>query len=248
MKTFVAYYRVSTKEQFDSHLGLDAQKESVERHVKSIDGKIIESYSDAISGGFKEKVVGNVSIESLLKKRPKLIAAIEMCEKTGATLICKESGRISRHPLLIELLINRKVDFICSDSPHDTTFIIRLKTSLNAEELVKVSERTKAALAQRKKQLAEKGSFISKAGKKCVSLGTKVQKFTDGTVAKMGREIWMEMARNNKNNIRAAAVIKLKTKEGFTLHKIADYLNEYQFKSPKGGKFYPQTVSRLMAI
>ena len=37
-KQFVAYYRVSTKKQGKSGLGLDSQKEIVENYLQSIDG------------------------------------------------------------------------------------------------------------------------------------------------------------------------------------------------------------------
>lgn len=44
MKNYIAYYRVSRKEQGISGLGLSAQKSSVEKYVTSQDGIILKDF------------------------------------------------------------------------------------------------------------------------------------------------------------------------------------------------------------
>ena len=172
MKQYVALTRVSTEKQKDTRLGLDSQSEAINAYVKSTSGTIIASFEEVVSGNYKEKIVGDISLQKLLSPRPEFLKAVELCKKTGATLIAKESSRISRSPLVIEFLINSGIDFIAADNPNDNALMIRIKSAVNAEELKRISERTSAALQQRKKQLSENGSFISKSGKLCLKLGT----------------------------------------------------------------------------
>jgi DNA invertase Pin-like site-specific DNA recombinase len=66
----VCYYRVSTDKQGKSGLGLDAQKESVQRFAKSNRLKILDEYTEVESGRNN--------------KRPVLLQAIERCKEKQA--------------------------------------------------------------------------------------------------------------------------------------------------------------------
>ena len=55
-KQFVAYYRVSTKKQGKSGLGLDSQKEIVENYLQSIDGTVIEDFVEVESGKRSDRI------------------------------------------------------------------------------------------------------------------------------------------------------------------------------------------------
>jgi hypothetical protein len=48
--TFVGYYRVSTVRQGQSGLGLDAQREAVERYLKGVGGALAISFLEVESG------------------------------------------------------------------------------------------------------------------------------------------------------------------------------------------------------
>ena len=69
---YVAYYRVSTKRQGKSGLGLLAQREAVERFIAP---ELIEKEFTEIETGTNKKY------------RPILNEAIELCQKHNATLI-----------------------------------------------------------------------------------------------------------------------------------------------------------------
>lgn len=149
MKKYIAYYRCSTEKQNISHLGLEAQKASVENYVTISGGEIICDFTEIETAGNKDKIsVGQqISIESLLRKRPLLLEAIKKAEAENAILVVKESSRLTRYSLLMEFLLKGEIKFECADAPGDTPFIVKLKTSLAEEELLRISERTKAALA-----------------------------------------------------------------------------------------------------
>lgn len=237
MKKFIALYRVSTENQAEHRIGLDSQQQVVTNYVKSVGGELIDSYEEVISGGYKEPITGNVSLESLLRKRPSLLEAINRCKAEGAILIAKEASRITRSPLVMEFLINSNIKFMSADSPEDGTMILRLKTVINAEELIKVSERTKAALAERKRQLKAVGFFISKTGNIVTSLGNNnIQGYNS-----LPRPL-----RVNKEMKKLSGYVKFLRERGMKLIEIAYMLNEDGYKTPHDKGFDESTVHRLI--
>lgn len=131
---YIAYYRVSTKRQGDSGLGLDAQRASVQNYSKDI---------------YKEYV----EIESGRKaSRPRLKEAIEECKRTGNTLLVAKLDRLARNVHFVSMLMESKVPFKCVDMPEADNFTIHIFAALAEREARLISERTKAALAEKKKQ------------------------------------------------------------------------------------------------
>ncbi len=79
---YVIYYRVSTKRQGDSGLGLDAQRAYVDHFYQ---GKpIINEFTDVQSG----KNVFN---------RPELMKALALCKEKRAVLVVAKIDRLSRN-------------------------------------------------------------------------------------------------------------------------------------------------------
>ena len=77
---YVAYLRVSTQKQGYSGLGLEAQREIIQKYLRD-----------------KTPVVEFVEIESGRKKdRPKLKEALSLCRKTEATLIVAKLDRLAK--------------------------------------------------------------------------------------------------------------------------------------------------------
>ena len=174
MANYILYYRVSTTKQGSEGLGIASQKQSVGNYATQVGATVIGEFTEVESGKTIERISvnSNVSINTLINNRPQLQAAIKLAKEQNATIIVKESSRLSRSSLFISFLIDAGVKFVCADSPQDSEMIIKLKTILAEDEIKKISERTSAALQQRKKQLSENGSFISKSGKLCLKLGT----------------------------------------------------------------------------
>lgn len=238
MANFVNYYRVSTKAQQSTHLGLDAQKASINRYVESVNGNVVAEFEEVESGKSKEKISihHKLSIESLLSNRPKLLEAIKYCNINNATLLVKEPERLSRHSLLIDFLINSGVSFICTDCPNDSALIIRIKVAIGEDFLRQVSERTSLALQERKKQIKENGFFISKIGVKHTKLGNdNLPKIK--TATKFPSPVYT----------KAFGYAKSLHNNGLPIADIASILAKEGYSSPSGKPFAPYNVYRMFS-
>jgi len=140
---YVVYYRVSTKRQGDSGLGLDAQR-SIVSHYHS-DKRIISEFTDVASG-------------KSTAKRPELEKAIQLCVKRGAWLIVAKHDRLSRKledALSIYDRLNERL--ILCDIPNPDRFTLSIFFAIAEREREIISIRTKDALREKKKQGAKLG-------------------------------------------------------------------------------------------
>jgi DNA invertase Pin-like site-specific DNA recombinase len=126
---YVAYYRVSTRAQGDSGLGLEAQKSAVANFVK---GSIVAEYTEIESGKNNQRV--------------QLAAAIDRSKKEGAVLVIAKLDRLSRNASFIFTLRDSGVQFQCVDMPDANTLTIGIFATLAQHERELISSRTKAAL------------------------------------------------------------------------------------------------------
>lgn len=214
MNNYIAYYRVSTKRQC---LGLDAQRNTVTNYINSINGNLINSYSEKESGKNNNRV--------------ELFKAIEECKKTGATLVIAKLDRLSRNVSFIFALKDSNVNFYCCDLPECNTLTLGIFSTIAQNERELISQRTKLAL-QAKKMMGYK-------------LGNPNATFTNDMRLK-AVEVLKEKAQNNSNNKRASVVINSLYKEGKSLREIATYLNNNEFRTSKGSLFTACSVSRLI--
>lgn len=131
MKTYIAYYRVSTKQQGQSGLGLEAQKAIVQGFIRP-DDVILSEYIEVESGKRDD--------------RPELVKAIRQATETGATLLIAKLDRLSRNAAFIFALRDSKVDFQACDLPDANTLTIGIFATIAQHERELISQRTKAAL------------------------------------------------------------------------------------------------------
>lgn len=135
---YVAYYRVSTKRQGQSGLGLDAQKEIVKVALagKSCKVKVIAEITEIESGRNKE--------------RKGIANAIALCKQKKATLIVAKLDRLARDVNFIFTLKDSGIAFVACDIPDFNTLTLGIFASFAQYEAERISNRIKDALAAKK--------------------------------------------------------------------------------------------------
>lgn len=214
-KKYIAYYRVSSKQQGISGLGLEAQKNLVYTFLKGI--KPIDEFTDIESGTSK----GN--------DRKGLKEALKRCKEHNAILIIAKLDRLSRNVSFISKLMESEVEFIATDMPQANKFTIHIFSALAEQEAQFISERTQVALQEAKKKGKKLGSpqnLTREARKK-------------GTLSRMKKAL------ENENNRRATAMIVSMKKDNLSYRKIAENLNESGFVTSTGKKFSSSQVFTL---
>jgi DNA invertase Pin-like site-specific DNA recombinase len=136
MTDFCGYLRVSTGRQQASGLGIDAQREAVERHVLQTNGNLLEVFVEVESGS--------------VSARPKLTQALGLCRRKRATLIIARLDRLSRSLSFIAQLLDAGVDIRCADMPEANRVTLQLLAIFAEHERTVIRERTRAALAAAK--------------------------------------------------------------------------------------------------
>ena len=133
---FVAYYRVSTQRQGASGLGIEAQQQTVARFL-------IERGRTAVAEFFEVETGKGANA---LEKRPQLRLALDLCKKTGATLLIAKLDRLARNVHFVSGLIETGVEFVAADMPHANKVMIQMHAVMSEWERDQISERTCAAL------------------------------------------------------------------------------------------------------
>ena len=130
---FVSYYRVSTKQQGLDGYGIQAQKDAVERYLKTLDFELTGSFEEVESGGKND--------------REQLQRAIKLAKSQKAILVIAKLDRLSRNAAFLLQLQDAGIDFICCDMPHADKFSVGILALLAQKERELISQRTKAGLA-----------------------------------------------------------------------------------------------------
>lgn len=214
---YVAYYRVSTKKQGDSGLGLEAQRTYIEHFYQ---GKnIIAEFTDIRSG--KE-----------VTDRPELQKALTLCRQRKATLVVAKVDRLSRNTeqaLMIYRGLEERLE--SCDIPNLDKFSLTLFMAIADRERVLTSIRTKVALIQKVKRSGQ------------WRMGS--QAFRSGEASQTGTAVIRQKARQNTNSRQATALISRLWAEGHNYTQIAEQLNQDGFRAPRGGRFGAIQVKRL---
>ena len=216
---FVSYYRVSTERQGQSGLGLEAQKEAVNRWLGTNQHELVSEH---------------VKIESgRCDIRPELAAAIKDAKKAGATLVIAKLDRLARDIYTISRLMRSGVKFVAVDNPHANELTVHLLAVMAEHEAKQISERTKAALKAAKARGVKLGAANPLIAAKVVP---SLQKARGGQIQRADQraaEILPII-----DGIRAVGIT--------TLDGIADALNKRGVATARGGQWYPSTVRRIL--
>lgn len=150
MAKAIGYSRVSTADQANSGLGLEAQRERIEAAAERSGLQLVEVFTDA-----------GVSGSASLEERPGLFSALEQLGRGDILLVAKRD-RIARDPILaamIERTAQRKGARVVSaagegtDNDDPASILMRRMVDAFAEyERLLIAARTKAALAAKKRR------------------------------------------------------------------------------------------------
>ena len=156
MQHFVTYSRVSTKEQGQSGLGLDAQRRDIALFLSAYAEtpfEVVAEFTDILSGADDA--------------RPELNKALDLCRKMGATLLVSKLDRLSRRVSFIATLMeDKRVSFRVASMPKADKLQLHLYAMLAEQERDFISLRTKAALAEAKARGTALGGLRDKTGKR----------------------------------------------------------------------------------
>jgi len=222
----IAYYRVSTKQQGQSGLGLDAQRTAVEAFAKAAGHPIQSEYTEVESGK--------------LADRPKLAAAIAHARRAKAKLVIAKLDRLARNVAFLSALMDSGCDFTACDNPNANRLTIHILAAVAEDEARRISERTKAALAAAKARGTALGSdrpghWIGREGARLAGLAK-------------GREIAAVVKRLNAMAAVADLVPTMNEMraKGASFAVIADRLNAEGQQTRRGSQWTPMAVKRVL--
>ena len=129
----VGLYRVSTAEQGQSGLGLEAQQASVRAFVAAQGWMLVAEFSDIASGKDDH--------------RPGFQAALTRCRQLGAVLAAARLDRITRRAHMLSQLLEDGFSIRAADMPGADDLMMRIYAAMAQKERELISERTRAALA-----------------------------------------------------------------------------------------------------
>jgi DNA invertase Pin-like site-specific DNA recombinase len=143
MKPAIAYVRVSTKGQGRSGLGLEAQRDALDRFAKAEGFHVMETFQETETGKGADALV----------RRPRLAAALKAATKLAAPVLVAKLDRLSRDVHFISGLMRHRTPFIVAELGADTDpFMLHIYAALAEKERRLISERTKAGLAAAKRR------------------------------------------------------------------------------------------------
>jgi DNA invertase Pin-like site-specific DNA recombinase len=223
----VAYYRVSTKRQGESGLGLDGQRAAVEDYARRIGATVVASYTEVESGKRAD--------------RPELAAAIAHAARSKARLVVAKLDRLARNVAFLSALMESGADFVAIDNEHANRLTIQILAAVAEAEAKSISERTKAALAAARRRgtrlgSAREGHWDGREDRR--RAGAKAGAARAAIVHRQAAESGYADLLPTMIGFRKA---------GDSLRAIAGKLNELGHTTRSGGPWNPMTVRNVLA-
>ena len=205
---YVGYYRISIRKKGQSGLGLEAQRDAVLSYIKQNGNQLVGEFTEVESGKHDN--------------RPELLKAIQAAKENDAILVIAKLDRLSRNLTFTSTLMDSKVKFVCADMPEANEMTIGLMAVLAQWERNTISERTKAALAAKRRREP--------------SWKPGTNNLTDEARAKAHAST-SRKARQDQSVRHAYHFIKPLREQGMSYRKIADALNTEGYKTRTGNDF-----------
>ena len=219
LKQAIEYVRVSTRQQGRSGLGLEAQREAIQRFCEGERFHIVESFVEV------ESAKGDT-----LTHRPKLRAALKAAKRLkdddyrAAPIVVAKLDRLSRDVHFISGLMTERVPFICADLGRDTDpFLLHIYAAFAEKERRMISIRTKEGLARAKARGVQLGGENEQSRLNKAEADTRAQAF---------RPILLNIVGDHVEMSATAIAAELNRRKVETLRP--------------GSRWHAQTVIRIM--
>jgi DNA invertase Pin-like site-specific DNA recombinase len=154
--------------------------------------------------------------------RPELQKAMAACRKHKARLVIAKLDRLSRNVAFIATLMDAGVEFVACDNPHATRLTLHILAAVAEHEREMISARTKAALQAAKARGVRLGRNAERLAPANHTAALDRADQIKGLLAELNRS-------------------------GMTTREIAAELTARGIMTPRGGRWHPQTVRRVMA-
>lgn len=220
MDKAVAYYRVSTKQQHRSGLGIEAQRATVTRFAETEGMQILAEFVEVETGKGSDA----------LDRRPQLAAALAAARIAKGSILASKLDRLSRDVAFVSGLMAKRVPFVVAELGRDADpFMLHLYAALAEKERRLISERTKAALAAKKAQGAKLGNPTNILG-----------------AAALGRETLISSADQFATAV-LPLVRSIQSAGAKTLEAVSCALNKQGIRPARGTQWYASSVANLLA-
>ena len=221
IKKYIPYYRVSTKRQGVSGLGLEGQKAIVEAYVKSKGGEILKEFTEVEKGRKR----GRVELQKALK----------LSKNNQAILIVAKLDRLARDAEFSFMVLNQAHEIVCCDFPDGNRMFFGIMAVLAEYETKQKSERNKSAW-----DVLKKNGYIhdpwAKKGKEAMNASLFAARAESAKVRRKNMAIRDKKARG----------MAMALKDTHDLQGIADKLNELGYRTPRNKMHVKESVRRLI--
>jgi len=217
----VGHELVSTARQGRSGLGLEAQRDAIDRFAAECGATVIGRFTEIESGCKAD--------------RSKLARALHLAKITGATLVIAQLDRLSRNAAGLLTSRDSGVRFFAAEMPEANDLTVGTMALVAEQERRAISRRTKEALAAAKARGVKLGNLNGAAA---------FWRDADG-----GAALRRTVAENaNAFAEDLAPVIDAIQAEGIANARgIADALNDRGIGSRRGGRWWVSNVRALLA-
>ncbi|MCM1142415.1 MAG: recombinase family protein [Muribaculum sp.] len=243
-RPYVLWRRVSTKHQSDSGLGLEAQQSIAEYFMHS-EPKCV--FTDVYTG-------------TKLSECKKLAKAIKYAKENNYLLVIAKTDRFRNVIEALQVLDAVGEGNLCfCDLPTTDRTVLTMVFAMWERQAMMGRINTRIALEERKKQLRENGSFISKSGNICTHLGRPALIDDDGNeyydmsaAVEAASRLRSDNAIAWREQSKAVKFALRKRAEGWGVLQIADELGKlYEdspevYCTPKGCKPSKGTISKWL--
>jgi DNA invertase Pin-like site-specific DNA recombinase len=220
MESAVAYYRVSTKQQQRSGLGIEAQRATVTRFAETERLTIVVEFVEIETGKGADA----------LDRRPQLAAALAAARTAKCSVLVSKLDRLSRDVAFVSGLMAQRVPFIVAELGRDADpFMLHLYAALAEKERSLIAERTKAALASKRANGARLGNPTNLGHAGALGRATQIATADDFVAGLL------------------PVVLAIRQTGAKTLEAMSQALNQRGIRTARGGQWRASSVANLLA-